>query len=236
MGKTQKKIGRFGTAAAAKRTAAPRSLKRKPAAVARSGRGKRHGSRGCIFVCAPGAGGGRSQQGLLAEFGRIHKFEFSGQPNLTSAERETPFLEQFVKEAWAATKAANTSSAPLYLVGHSFGSRTALHLLAREEIRKQLPPNCKGLIAFGYPLVHPTQRRETKLMELPASSNILFISGTRDNFAGDFKLLEGTLLKARCGRRCRIVKILGGDHSLNVAKSLKESTAQTIRDAVKQFI
>ena len=36
---------------------------------------------------------------------------------------------------------------PIFLVGHSFGARAAVHLLAREDLRRQLPRNVKGIIA-----------------------------------------------------------------------------------------
>merc|ERR1712125_316880 len=50
-------------------------------------------SRRCVFVCAPGAGGGRSRQSILAEFGHICNFSFKGIPNLTKPHLEEPFLE-----------------------------------------------------------------------------------------------------------------------------------------------
>ncbi|CAE8627205.1 unnamed protein product [Polarella glacialis] len=190
---------------------------------------------GCVFVCAGGAGGGFSRQEMLAELGKMARVHFTGAPNLTSSEREEPFLKQFVAEAHAAARRFGSSS-PMYLVGHSFGSRAAVHLWARGEYRRQLPRSCRGIIAFGYPLMHPTQRREQKLLELPESTKILFISGTRDSFAGDFSLLETTLGRAACGKNCRVVKVEGGDHGLKCRKSLEETALQTVREALTGFL
>eukprot|EP00747_Dinoflagellata_sp_TGD_P170889 gnl/TRDRNA2_/TRDRNA2_203627_c0_seq1.p1 gnl/TRDRNA2_/TRDRNA2_203627_c0~~gnl/TRDRNA2_/TRDRNA2_203627_c0_seq1.p1 ORF type:complete len:241 (-),score=29.93 gnl/TRDRNA2_/TRDRNA2_203627_c0_seq1:56-778(-) len=219
--------------------APPASLKKRPSAAATGARpsnlGGRTGSGRCVFVCSAGAGGGRSRQALLKEFGDLYNFDFSGRPNLTSPELEKPFLLQFAE---AACKAADLlgRSRPLYLVGHSFGSRAAVHLWGRAEMRRLLPPSCRGIIAFGYPLLHPTQHREKKLLELPASTPVLFISGTRDAFAGDFSLLKATLARAACGRKCALVKIEGGDHSLKCPASLEEQAVEAIRRAASLFI
>ncbi|OLP87433.1 hypothetical protein AK812_SmicGene31337 [Symbiodinium microadriaticum] len=114
-------------------------------------------SKKAIFVCATGAGGGRSRQMLLRQFGDLHQMSFRGTPNLTTAEREAPFLQQMAEAAQAAAK--KSPSRPLWLVGHSFGARAAVHLMCRKDFRQQLPKSCKGIIAFGYPLIHPTQQR-----------------------------------------------------------------------------
>ncbi|CAE6949054.1 unnamed protein product [Symbiodinium natans] len=184
------------------------------------------------FVCAAGAGGGRSRQMLLRQFGEVHEMSFRGTPNLTTAERETPFLQQIVAAAQAAAK--KSPSRPLFLVGHSFGARAAVHLMCRKDLRRQLPRSCQGIIAFGYPLIHPTQKRENKLMDLPVSTKALFISGTKDPFSGDFKLFEKTLKKLRC--KTRLVKVLGGDHGLKCARALEEGAVSTINDAVSHFV
>ena len=81
------------------------------------------------------------------------------------------------------------SMRPIFLVGHSFGARAAVHLLA-SELRRQLPSSVRGIVAqlgnhsatvvvlgtkqlrFGYPLVHPTQHREKKLLDLPAGTRV----------------------------------------------------------------
>ncbi|CAJ1431262.1 unnamed protein product [Effrenium voratum] len=183
-----------------------------------------------IFLCAAGASGGRSRQGMLKSFGILKDVKFGGTPNLTSAEREAPFLSKLLDAAKAAAK----QERPVFLVGHSFGARAALHLMAREDFRKQLPSCVKGVIAFGYPLVHPTQHREKKILELPSTCRVLFISGTRDPFAGDFKLMEQTLKKARC--KSKLVKVDGGDHSLKCPKSLEAAAVSGIEAALQQFI
>mmetsp|Transcript_1418 Transcript_1418/g.3620 ORF Transcript_1418/g.3620 Transcript_1418/m.3620 type:complete len:215 (-) Transcript_1418:48-692(-) len=184
------------------------------------------------FVFAAGASGGRSRQNLLQEFGDVHEVHFSGAPNLTSVERETPFLEQLIAAAQKAV--SKTPTRPFFFVGHSFGARASVHLMARKDLRRQLPKNCHGIIAFGYPLVHPSQHRERKLLELPASCKVLFISGTKDPFAGDFKLFEKTLSKTKF--QSPLVKVDGGDHGLKCPKQLEEGAVSTIREALRRFI
>lgn len=183
-----------------------------------------------IFVCAAGSGGGRSRQALLHRFGTVKEVHFSSAPNLTSEEREAPHLLEIVKAAKAAAKPKR----PIFLVGHSFGARAAVHLLARDDFCRQLPSNVKGIIAFGYPLVHPTQHREKKLLELPPGTRVLFISGTRDPFMGDFKLMENTLKKSKL--RHTLVKVEGGDHGLKCPKSQEDLAVSNIQEAIKAFI
>ncbi|CAK9076508.1 Testis-expressed protein 30 [Durusdinium trenchii] len=185
-----------------------------------------------IFLCAPGAGGGRSRQALLGRFGSVKHIKLSGALNLTE-QHETRILEELLKQMKAASK-ANQSGRPIYLVGHSFGARAAVHLFARTDVRKQLPHNVQGIIAFGYPLLHPTQHRERKILELPASTRVLFLSGTRDPFMGDFKLLKGTLKKAKC--KHTLVKVEGGDHSLKCSKGQEDSVVSTIQEAIEAFV
>ncbi|CAE7241328.1 unnamed protein product [Symbiodinium sp. CCMP2592] len=212
-----------------------RPAARQPGSATRSTKKSANGpvaSKKAIFVCATGAGGGRSRQMLLGQFGDIHQMSFRGTPNLTTAEREAPFLQQMAEAAQAAAK--KSPSRPLFLVGHSFGARAAVHLMCRKDFRQKLPKSCKGIIAFGYPLIHPTQQREKKLTELPASSKALFISGTKDPFAGNFKLFESALQRAKC--KHRLVKVLGGDHGLKCSKAMEEGTVSTICEAVSRFV
>eukprot|EP00438_Fugacium_kawagutii_P001953 Skav224100 [mRNA] locus=scaffold4565:138849:139821:- [translate_table: standard] len=83
-----------------------------------------------------------SRQALLQRFGTVAEVRFSSPPNLTSEEREAIPLSEIIKVAKAAD-----SKKPMFLVGHSFGARALVHLLARNDFRRQLPSNVRGIIA-----------------------------------------------------------------------------------------
>ena len=137
------------------------------------------GSARPIFVCATGAGGGRSRQRpVLGKLGTLYDFDFTCSTNLTSKKAEAPALRQFAEAAQRAVR-QHGRGRPVYLVGQSFGSRAAVHLLCREDMASDLPAELAGVVAFAYPLTHATQHRERKLAELPPSARVLFISGTR---------------------------------------------------------
>ena len=137
------------------------------------------GSARPIFVCATGAGGGRSRQRpVLGKLGTLYDFDFTCGTNLTTKNAEAPALRQFAEAAQRAVR-QHGRGRPVYLVGQSFGSRAAVHLLCREDMASDLPAELAGVVAFAYPLTHATQHRERKLAELPPSARVLFISGTR---------------------------------------------------------
>lgn len=202
-----------------------------------------------IFLSFPGAGGGRSRHACLEEFGTVVYADFLGRPNLTTPEREEPFLRQ-VCEAAARALAEHGRTRPLFLTGHSFGGRAIAHLLANRALSKGLPAQFAGALLFGYPLVHPTQRREAVLQKIPRTAPLLFISGTRDSFMGDFGLLEKALSVPGLCRRpaghelskskllplASVAKVLHGDHGLVCPKAEESQAVQTVRGAVAEFL
>jgi predicted alpha/beta-hydrolase family hydrolase len=115
----------------------------------------------------------------------------------------------------------------IFIGGKSMGGRVASYIAADT-------PRVNGLIFLGYPL-HPPgkkdQLRDQHLYEL--SIPMLFISGTRDNFA-DRSLLEGVVKKI--GDRATMVWVDGGDHSLTVKRGDKgplKFAAHTIEEWVR---
>ncbi len=98
--------------------------------------------------------------------------------------------------------------------GKSMGGRVASYIAG--EI-----PGVRGLIFLGYPL-HPPGRidklRDEHLYGL--DKPMLFISGKRDSLARQ-ELLDNVVEKI--GERATLIWIEGGDHSLKVRKSDKDS-------------
>ncbi len=190
-----------------------------------------------VFVCATGARGGTPRHAVLAPLGTLFDFEFVGSPSLTSRTAEQNFVQQLV-DAVAAAVRQHGPGRPVYIVGHSFGSRVAVHMLCRGDMRQQLPPDVAGVIAMGYPLVHSSQHRERKLMELPSSARVLFVSGTSDNFM-DFDLLSDCLAASPAADGLSVHRVPGAGHSMDgVPKKLggQGQADEDMRAAIKTFI
>ena len=190
-----------------------------------------------IFVCATGARGGKPRDAVLAPLGTLFHFEFVGAPNLTSRKTEQNFVQQLV-DAVATAVRQHGPGRPVYIVGHSFGSRVAVHMLCREDMRQQLPPDFAGVVAMGYPLVHSSQHRDQKLMELPSNARVLFLSGTADNFM-DFVLLGKALAASPAADGLSVHRVPGAGHSMDgVPAKLGGQTHadEQMQAAIKTFI
>ena len=194
-------------------------------------------TRSPIFVCASGARGGKPRHAVLAPLGTLFDFEFVGSPNLTSRKAEQNFAQQLVDAVVAAVRQHGTGR-PVYIVGHSFGSRVAVHMICREDMRQQLPPDVAGVIAMGYPLVHSSQHRERKLTELPSDARVLFVSGTADTFM-NFQLLRDCFAASPASRGLIVHSVPGAGHSMDgVPENLggQRQADEDMRAAIKTFI
>ena len=118
--------------------------------------------------------------------------------------------------------------AKLIIGGKSMGGRVASYIAADT-------PGIDGLVFLGYPLHppgKPEQLRDAHLYALKMP--MLFISGTKDTFAGR-DLLEAVV--GRIGNHATLVWIEGGDHSLKRSRKGDDSlsfAAQTIEDWVRK--
>ncbi len=113
----------------------------------------------------------------------------------------------------------------LIIGGKSMGGRVASYVAGQLAV-------VGGLIFLGYPLHPPgkeNQLRDEHLYKLDAP--MLFVSGTRDNFARQV-LLEGVIKKI--GSRASLVLIEGGDHSLNVDRD--NTSLKTAAKAIQEWI
>jgi len=112
----------------------------------------------------------------------------------------------------------------LIIGGKSMGGRVASYIAGNT-------PGIDGLVFLGYPLHppgKPDQLRDQHLygLKLP----MLFISGTKDTFAGR-ELLENVV--GRIGSNATLVWVEGGDHSLKRGRkdtASLENAAQVIED------
>ena len=141
------------------------------------------------LVLAHGAGAGMrhaSMQGIADSFERrgiaTLRFDF---PFMTAGRNRVdspPVAVQAIAEAYAA--AAERTSLPIWLGGHSFGGRMASHAV----LDRGLP--AAGLILCGFPLHMPGKPDTKRAQHLGRIRQpMLFLSGTRDDLA------ERTLLE-----------------------------------------
>ncbi len=116
----------------------------------------------------------------------------------------------------------------IFLGGKSMGGR-----IASQAVSKGLEAD--GLFFLGYPL-HPPGKpqklRDAHLYEL--KTPMLFISGTKDQFAGK-DLLEGVVTKL--GDKATLHWVQGGNHSLDPGKgkTVKDETYNGLVDLLQNW-
>ena len=125
----------------------------------------------------------------------------------------------------AALEAARAAPGlPLFAGGKSFGGRMTSQAQAREPL-----PGVRGLVFLGFPL-HPPGRPGTSRAEHLSQVSIpmLFLQGTRDDFAG-LDLLRPIVQGVGASATLHIVE--GGDHSFKVLKR----TGRTETDVLNEL-
>jgi predicted alpha/beta-hydrolase family hydrolase len=173
-----------------------------------------------VLVLAHGAGAGMrhaSMQAIADAFERrgiaTLRFDFpymaAGRSRVDSPEVAT----QAIAAAYA--EAAERSSLPIWLGGHSFGGRMASHAV----VDRELP--AAGLIFCSFPLHLPGKPDTKRALHLGAIRQpMLFLSGTRDELA------EPTLLEplVRSLPSARLHWLETADHGYRVLKRTRART------------
>ena len=143
------------------------------------------------------------------------------------AGRRTPDPQPRLEACFRAVARVVSEEVPrLFLGGKSMGGRIASHIVA-----DGFPT--RGLVFFGYPL-HPPGKpdrlRDAHLKRI--SAPMLFLQGTRDNFATP-ELLRRTVSSLGTAK---LVEIEGGDHSFKVPGRAPADVMTELIDAAAQFI
>eukprot|EP01065_Artemidia_motanka_P010867 TRINITY_DN15829_c2_g1_i1.p1 TRINITY_DN15829_c2_g1~~TRINITY_DN15829_c2_g1_i1.p1 ORF type:complete len:241 (+),score=89.47 TRINITY_DN15829_c2_g1_i1:68-724(+) len=194
-------------------------MSKRKAAAAAAGAAKRARVDGGVLLFSPGASGKPSaecQAMLQAVSGTLGA--------------ELRLLGKGLAGLKAGCEAAQGSS-PVYLCGHSNGSRQICKLLAAE---KGVPPGtCKRVVLLGYPLQGPggscDAERLAELRKLPGSYAPLLLSGDRDDFLLRQKTqgaaaLAAALKPAACSASASVVTLRGGTHSIPQCKGGRSKT------------
>jgi predicted alpha/beta-hydrolase family hydrolase len=125
--------------------------------------------------------------------------------------------------------AAQRPSPPIVVGGKSMGGRMMSILLAEEHA---LP--AAAAVYLGYPLHppgRPTSLRTAHLSQIGVAQ--LFVSGSRDPL-GRIDLFETTV--DGLGRRARLHRVEGGDHSLSTSRKEPLRGSDAWLDVVAQFL
>jgi uncharacterized protein len=153
------------------------------------------------------------------------KFNFDYMEQGRKAPDRQPKLQAHYREVIANVVSAH-SPRRIFIGGKSMGGRVASYIAGDE-------PSVTGLVFLGYPLHppgKPDQLRDAHLYSLERP--MLFLSGTKDDFA-QRPLLEQVIRKL--GSRATLHWIEGGDHSLQVRRSGKESWPAAV-DVIERWV
>jgi predicted alpha/beta-hydrolase family hydrolase len=182
-----------------------------------------------LLVLAHGAGAGMRHPflekiaGLLGERGvATYRYEFLYMEKHSGRPDPPAVAEARVREA-VLDAARVAPGLPLFAGGKSFGGRMTSQAQAHEPL-----PGVHGLVFLGFPL-HPPGRPGTSRAEHLSQVGIpmLFLQGTRDEFAG-LDLLRPVVQKLAAAT-LHIVD--GGDHSFKVLKR----TGRTETDVMNEL-
>ena len=187
------------------------------------------------LVLAHGAGAGmrhKSMQAIADAFERrgiaTLRFDFpymiAGRNRVDSPEVAT----QAIAEAYAA--AAERTTLPIWLGGHSFGGRMATHAVVDR------PVPAAGLILCSFPLHMPGKPDTKRAQHLKSIRQpLLFLSGTRDDLA-ERALLEPLV---RSLPNAQLHWLDTADHGYRVLKRSRtrtDSVFDEMGDAARAFI
>ena len=181
------------------------------------------------YVLAHGAGAGMAHPFLekvasgLAERGiATFRYQF---PYMEKKSRrpDSPKVAEAAVRAAVIEAARHFRQLPLIAGGKSFGGRMTSGAQAAEPL-----PGVVGLAFLGFPLHAPGKPSDERAGHLAAVKiPMLFLQGTRDNFA-DLTLLRP--LVKRLGTRATLHLVDDGDHSFHVRKSSGRGDAEVMTE------
>lgn len=180
---------------------------------------------GTLFVCAHGAGGNKSDRGMLAASRAVQaagagvlRFNFPYRERKSGRPDPMPVLKECLASVVARAR-DEVGPSRLIIGGRSMGGRAA-SMLAAEGFE------CDGLLLLAYPL-HPAGQQE-KLRDAHLKDircPVLCVNGTRDPLC-DQGLMERALTSVRTSWTMHW--LAGADHSFHVLKSSGRSDADVM--------
>ncbi len=182
-----------------------------------------------LLVLAHGAGAGMRHpflEALAQELAAVHvatlRYQF---PYMEHGRKipDAPSVLAATVRAAARTAAERVPDLPLLAGGKSMGGRMTSQAAAQEPL-----DHVRGLVFVGFPL-HPPGRPGTERGEHLGRVNVpmLFLQGTRDQFAG-LDLLRPVV--GKLGPHASLHVVEGADHSFHVLKSSGTTDAKVMTE------
>lgn len=204
----------------------PQGDNKKPTSCLRSSSSSHQPS----LIFTHGAGGNLSTPAtadFLSGFaGRAPLVAFQGTMNLTSRVRA---FETAIQHEVSEPAGTGGGSGSIALGGRSMGARAAVIASLHQAVEGTGEETRAGeaVVCISYPLLatnsggkfmgmdqqQEVSEREQILLELPAETDVLFVSGTRDGMC-PLPLLED--VTGRMKARCWVVEVEGADHGMGL--------------------
>ena len=195
-----------------------------------------------LLVLAHGAGAGQHHPFMTAMAARlaargVHVVTFDF-PYIHEG-RKVPDRAPALEACFAAVAdwAVATQDAPvarLMLGGKSMGGRMATHLgAAGFSALNGAGPRLAGLVALGYPLHPPGRPDQLRDAHLPAiAAPVLIVQVSRDTFGTPAELAP---VIARMTAPVTLHVVEGGDHSLAVSRTPKDTVLDGVADIIARW-
>jgi len=197
---------------------------------------------GTLLVLAHGAGAGQNHPfmtsmatRLAARGVEVVTFDFP----YVHAGRKVPDRAPVLEACFAAVAnwAVRQTAGPvtrLILGGKSMGGRMATHLGAAGFTPLDgSGPTLAGLVALGYPLHPPGRPEQLRDAHLPSITvPVLIVQGSRDTFGTPAELAP---VIARMTAPVTLHVVEGGDHSLAVSRTPKDTVLDGVADIIARW-
>ena len=183
-----------------------------------------------LLLFAPGAGAPsihpwmRAWAERLTTIGDVRTFDYDYMREGRRRPDPAPLLIAAHRQALRDARKQETQ--PVFLIGKSMGGRIGCHVALEEAVT--------GLVCLGYPLCgagDPKRLRDKVLRDL--RTPILFVQGTRDPLC-PLELLENVRREMTAPNFLHVVE--GGDHSLQVTKTLLKNAGETQDEADERVL
>lgn len=192
----------------------------------------------CFLLLAHGAGAGMTHsfmERMAQNLADLHiatlRYNFPYTEKNSKRPDPAPVLLQTVKAAYTAAQ-KYAKGLPVFAGGKSMGGR-----MTSTAVSKNLLPEVKGIIFFGFPLHAPGQPSNHRAEHLyQVQEPMLFLQGTKDKLA-DLNLLQPVIDTLK--ERATLYIVEGADHSFHLPKSAGKNDDDVLKELageVKKWI
>ncbi len=187
----------------------------------------------CFLLFAHGAGAGMTHsfmEKMAQSLADLHiatlRYNFPYTEKNSKMPDPAPVLLQTVKSAYTAAQ-NYAKGLPVFAGGKSMGGR-----MTSTAASKNLLPEVKGIIFFGFPLHAPGQPSNHRAEHLyQVQEPMLFLQGTKDKLA-DLNLLQPVIDTLK--ERATLYVIEAADHSFHLPKSAGKNDDDVLKELARE--